>query len=153
MPSRKIGARDITHFSALHEIVERAENFFRRSKSVKAVQMINVDVVGPQPPQARLASLDQMVPRRAEIVRSRGHAKRRLARDQNIGASPTNRFAEDLLRDAVGIHIGCVKQVDASFAANVDQSRSFGDVARSPGLEEFGGAAKCSGAEAEDRYF
>ena len=63
VPSGKVRARDVTDLPALYEIIQRIENFFDGSERVEAVQVIDVDVIGAQPLQARLTGRDQVIAR------------------------------------------------------------------------------------------
>ena len=82
-------------------MVERAQHFLLRRQRVKTMQVIDVDVIGTQPPQAAFASLDQVMARRSQIVRPRSHAERRLRRDENLVPSPGDRLAENGFGESV----------------------------------------------------
>ena len=43
---------------------------------------------------------------------------------------------EDLFRQAVGVDVGGIEEVDAGVEADIDQAGGLRDVGRSPGLEK-----------------
>ena len=137
----------------LHQIIQRAQNFFDRRQRVESVQVINVDVIGAEPPQAGFASLNQMVARRSHIVRPLAHAEGRLGGDQDLVATSVDGLAEDRFRQAVRIDIGGIEQIDARVEADIDEPRRLRDVAGAPRLEKLGSAAKRSRAETQHRNF
>ncbi len=58
-------------------------------------------------------------------------------------------LAEDLFREAVGVDVGGVEEVDARLHADVDELARLVDVGFAPGLEKLVATAKGSSAEAE----
>ena len=61
-----------------------------------------------------------MVAGEAGVVRSRAGREPRLRGDENAVAAAGERFAEDLLGEAIGIDVGSVDEVDAGVEALVD---------------------------------
>ena len=68
VPAGEVRAADVADLAGAHQVVERAQHLLDRRQGVEAVQLIEVDVVGAQPPQARLDRPDQVIARRADVV-------------------------------------------------------------------------------------
>ena len=64
-----------------------------------------------------------------------------------------DRFAENRLREAVGINVRRVEQVYARFQADIHEARSFCNVARSPRFEELASTAKRTRPKTESGNF
>jgi hypothetical protein len=47
--------KDVADCPSPHEVVERAQRLLNRRVRIEAVDYVQVDVVGPEPTQARLA--------------------------------------------------------------------------------------------------
>jgi hypothetical protein len=113
--------------------------------------MIDIDVIRTQAPQARFACLHQMIARRSQIVGTFVHAERGLGRDQHLVAPFRDRFPQDGLGKAQRIDVRRIEQVHARVETDVDHSRSFGDIARSPGLEKLRSTTERSRSKTQDR--
>ena len=111
-----------------------------------------VDIVGAQPLEAGLAGCDQMMARRADVVRHRSHPEARLGRDQELVAAAGDRLAENLFGKAGRIGIGTVEQGDAGIERDVDHAGGFVDLGLTPDLQLFAGAAESGGAETKDGH-
>src|SRR5579883_2226336 len=111
MPSREIRGGDITNLAAAHEPVERVKRLLYRRRSVEPVHMVDVDVIRAEPPQTPFQLLDQVVARRADIIRPLAESKGRLCRNQQLVSFAGDRFAGDLLRKTVRIDIGRVDEI------------------------------------------
>ena len=61
---------DRAHLALLHEIVECAQRLLDRHRRVRLVQIIEIDVVGPQPLQATLDRLHDIGARAAPFMAS-----------------------------------------------------------------------------------
>ncbi len=60
VPSREVRAADVSNFSAAHELIEGAEHLIDRSQRVEGVELVQIDVVGPEPAQTGFAGGDQV---------------------------------------------------------------------------------------------
>ena len=109
-------------------MLERAERLLERRLAVPLVDLVEVDVVGAQPAQARLARLDQVMTRQPRVVRAAAHRKPRLGRDQHTVAASLQRLADDLLRRARRVDVGRVDHVDAGVERHVDLPLGAGEV-------------------------
>src|SRR3546814_14559942 len=79
---------------------------------------------------------DEMLARRADIVRAIAHAQRGLGRHDHPVASALDRRAEDRLRSAVGIHVGGIEEIDAGGEADVDDASRLFAAGVAPGAEQ-----------------
>src|SRR6202046_12006 len=71
VPTGKIRASDVTDFSAAHQHVKSAQNFFGGSEGVVAVELEQVNVVGLHATQAAFDRVDQMKARRTYVIGGR----------------------------------------------------------------------------------
>ena len=151
VPAGEVRAADVADLAGAHQIVERAQHLLDGRQGVEAVQLIEVDVVGAQPPQAGLDGPNQVMARRADVVGPRAGAKRPLGGDDHLIAAALDRLAQDLLGHAARVDVGRVEHGEAGFEADIDEPRGLGHVAVAPGLEELVAAAERAGAEAQHR--
>src|SRR6266852_2277099 len=149
MPAGKIRAGYVTHFPAFNQMVERAQDFIDRSERVESVKMVDVNVIGGQTTQTGFTGLQQVMPRRSQIVRVFTHSKRGLGRDQNIVAAPRNCFPKNFFREAFGVNVGSVKEVDAALQTDGDEAAGFSYVGCAPGAKKLRSPTKCPGAKTE----
>ena len=98
------------------ERVERLQRLLDRRRGIEAVDLIEIDMVEPEPLEALLALADDVTARGAARVRTVAHRPEHLGRDHDIVAGDAevpDRLAEDALALAAGIDIGGVDEVDA----------------------------------------
>jgi len=127
-----------------------SRGLLQRRLPVPFVHEVEVDPVGPQPPQAVLAGADQVPARYAAVVRAVAHAEACLGGDQHSVALVAKRLADDRLGRALRVDVGGVEHVDARIERHVDQPARPGHVRR-PGLGEKADTAKGHRAERQDR--
>src|SRR5262249_28902132 len=84
-----------------------------------------------------------------DIVRTRPGAGRRLGRDEDTVASPGDRLAEQLFRQAPGIVIGRIKERHARLERDIDKPRCLLRPGAGPGPGRVAAAAERGGAERE----
>jgi hypothetical protein len=70
MPTRKIGAADVTNLPGTHQIIQRAKSLLDGSPCIKTMQLEKVDMIGSKPAKAPFHRLNEMIPGRTDIVRS-----------------------------------------------------------------------------------
>src|SRR5262252_2288307 len=103
MPAGEMRAGDVADLAALNQIVERPQCLLDWSQRVEAMHRINVYVIRLEPAQTGFASADQMMARRTGVIRAFAHRIKRLGRNQSLISPALDRFAENLLRQAVRI--------------------------------------------------
>jgi hypothetical protein len=98
MPGGEVGAGEVADFTLFHEAIERFDGLLERRFAVPFMDMVDVDDVGLQPTQRRLAFAHDVVAAEAAIVRSGTGAEADLGRDQQpVAASVDQRRAKNFL--------------------------------------------------------
>ena len=132
-------------------MVERAERLLDRRLGVEAVELVEIDVVRPEPPEAGVDGVEQMIPRRAEPVRVPA-AKRALRRDDDLVPPALDRRAKNFFRVTAGVYVRGIEHGQAGLETDIDESRRLGDPAAAPSLEELVGPSERTRAEAQHRH-
>ena len=117
LPRPEVAGAGGAHQAARDEVVERAQRLLDRRGAVGTVQLVEVDVVGAETGEARLARGDDVV------VRQRAGttlAEADLGGDEHVVAPVADGGAEDLLRLPERVHVGGVDQVHARVEGAVD---------------------------------
>jgi hypothetical protein len=99
------------------------------------VDLIEVDVVGLQPSQARLARFDDVLAARAQIVHARTCRAEALGGDQHVLTAILRYLTKDLLGLASAVDIGGVEQVHARIETHIDLTGSFRTMSGSDGAK------------------
>ena len=106
---------EVADLALVHEVAQRAERLVDVGVLVGPVDLVEVDVVGAQPPQAVLALLEDPAAGPAVHVRVLAHRPHELGREHDAVAPVRDRLADDLLGLAGGVDVGGVDEVDAGF--------------------------------------
>ena len=114
---------------------------------------VHVDGVGLQAPEAVFAGADEVVARRALVVRAVTHRERGFGGDQRAIASAAQRRTEDRLGGAPRVDVRGVEEVDPVVEAQVDEAGGLGDVGAPPAAEELAHTAEGSGSKGKDGDF
>ena len=93
LPSREVGAADVTHFAAAHEVVERAQRVVEARQRVEPMDLIEVDVVRAQPRQAGLDGLENMKARESDLVGTSARSRAYLRREHHLLPSSGERLS------------------------------------------------------------
>jgi len=109
----------------MHQRVERSQGFLDGRQAVPLVHLVEVDVVGAQATQARLARSDEVMARQPRVVRSGPHGETRLRRQQDVVSPALEDLAKDLLGTTIGVHVGGIDEVDTGLECLVDQASRF----------------------------
>jgi len=121
------GGGDVSHLSLLDEKVEGTECLFLRDLEIGAVKEIDVDIICSEPPQAMLATLEDMMPRIPSVVRPGARPHEDLARDENILPLPSSLegLTEDSLAFASCVNVRAVEEIDAGIQGSVNDLKRF----------------------------
>ena len=104
-----------------HQIVERAQRLLDRRCRIGPVQLIEIDPVGLEPPQAGLDRLHDIAPRRASQLAGIVHRQAEFGRQHDVLAPRPEHLSQDLLGAAfVAVDIGGVDQRDAEIERLID---------------------------------
>ena len=127
-------AAEIADLARLHEVRQRAERLVVIAVGLQPVDLVQVDVVGAEPPQAVLDRLHDPASRRALVVRVGAHREVAFRRQHDVVALPAQRLGEDLLRLARRRTASAVsmKLMPASSAACVIRMQSSWSVLPHP---------------------
>jgi hypothetical protein len=99
-----------------HDIVERAQGFVERRDQVGAVDLVEVDVIGPEAFQARFDCIQDMDPRQADGIGAGPHPAAYLGGDDHIAARDAEVLdgaPQNSLGLAFRIDIGGVDEINA----------------------------------------
>src|SRR4051794_11397299 len=123
LPGREVRAAQIADLAFGDQLRQRLQGLLDRGDEVRLVQLVEVDVVGAQPPQAGLdgpayvAAGGTRPPVRA--VRP-AHVHAELRGEHDVVAALAQRRAEDLLTGAATVGVRGVEQGDARVESGVD---------------------------------
>jgi len=118
---RERGGADRTHLAGADEVGQRAERLVDVGVHLGAVDLIEVDPVGPQAAQAVLDLLDDPAARVAELVGVVAHGAVHLGGEDDVLAPAAGeRLADDLLRLAARVDVRGVDEVDPRVERAVD---------------------------------
>jgi hypothetical protein len=92
------------------------------------VDLVQVDVVGPQPAERIVDGVADVLAREPPQVRVVPHRVEHLGGDDHLVAPRPEilqRAPEDLLAPAEGVHVGGVEEVDAELEGPADERAAF----------------------------
>src|SRR5690349_10483193 len=117
------GRADITGLPGFDDVVQRLERLFDGCAIIPAVDLVQVDVVGAEAPQAVVDLTHNRLARQATAVGSRPHLPIDLGRDHDLVAAGEilDRAAEDLLAAAERISVRRVEEIDAALESALDE--------------------------------
>ena len=101
-------------------MLEGAERLLERRLPIPLVELVEVDVIGAEPPQAGLAGPDEVMAGEARVVRPVAHRKARLGGEDDVVTAGPKRLTDDLLRLAHRVDVGRVDHVDPGLESQVD---------------------------------
>jgi len=115
--------------------VQRLERLLDRRRVIKAVDLVEVDVVHPEPRQAGVDLGEDRLARQPGAVGARPHAPIDLGGDDDLVAAGeiADRAAENLLAVAERIAVGGVEEIDAGVDRFPDKRPAF-LLAEAPGV-------------------
>jgi len=86
VPGRQVGAADVAHLARAHQVVQGAQGLLGRRPLVDAVDLVEVDVVGAKPAQARLAGAQDVVAGLPDVVWALPHPRVELGGHEHVVA-------------------------------------------------------------------
>ncbi len=133
---------DLPGLARLNEALQRTEGLLDRHGRVGEVQLVEVDTVGAQPPQARLDGRRDPAGARAAFAGRRAVARPELRRDHDFIAAGRQQTPEQLLGRAGTVLVSRVEEGHAAVGGG-------GEDGRGPGL--VAGGAELVAAQPHDR--
>src|SRR5262245_65144768 len=137
MPAGEVGAGDVTDLAAARQRVQRIECLLDRRERVETMHVIDVDVIDAEPPQACVTGFEQVVARRADVIRAIAESKGRLGRNQELVALALYGLAQNFLGKSIRVDVRCIEDVDARVQAETDEAPGLLYSGGSPCLEKF----------------
>ena len=133
LPGVHRGRAEVADLAGLDQVVQGLQGLLQRCRVVIAVNLVEVDVVGAEPPQAVVDLGHDRLAGQAPPVRPRPHRVAQLGGNHDVVAvrEVTERAAEDLLAGAVRVQVGGVEEVDASLEGMLDE-RAAGFLVQRP---------------------
>src|SRR5258706_5366217 len=120
LPRRKIARADITDFALADEIIERAHHLFDGCRVIPPMNLIQINMICPQPTQTRLNCIRNVIARCTLIVWSITHCGATLCSNDDSIPLTSQRRTNIFLRDAFAIHISCIEKVDSLVQSTID---------------------------------
>ena len=151
LPGKHARRADVARLAGPHDVVQRLEGLLDRGVRIEPVDLIEIDVIGPEAPQRGVDGVEQVLPGQAAVVRSVAHRKERLRGDHHLIARREvgQRASHDLFTDAAGIHVGGVEEVDAGVERTLDE-RAAGGLGQYPAAPRRRSEGHRAQAEARD---
>src|SRR5690606_36311578 len=131
-PARKVAASDIEHLALAHQLLHRLPDLFPWSRTLYVVHLVQIAVIGLQPPQTVLAGFADMIGRQAPIIWAFTHLVVHFScQDNTVPASPLSQPApDDLLRTSLPepstVNIGCIEEVDPMLQRRIHNRKAVG---------------------------
>ena len=145
LPRGEVRNGGVADFSLRNQVVERADRLFDRRERIGRVHEIEIDPIRLQPAQTRIDGRHDVAARGSAQQSRSVHRQTELRRDDDVGAPPAERVAEQFFRLAGRVErvaIGRVEERDAV------RERCLHDVPRRRRIEP---AAEIVAAETDGR--
>ncbi len=125
-PGRMGRAADVADLAGAHEIGQRAERLVDRDLGAGPVDLVEVDVVGAEPAQRRVAGAQDVQARVALIVGTEAGPPVDLGAEDHLVAAAGQGLPDDALRIARVVDVGGIDEVDARVQRGVDDPDRVG---------------------------
>jgi hypothetical protein len=126
---------EVADLALAYEISEGAECLLDVHQGTRPMYLIQVEIVGAEPLEGVLDRAQDPLPRPAAVVRLVAHGHEELRGQHHLVAAALKCLTEDLLRDAAGVDVGGVDEVDAGVECVVDDADRVGAVLVAPRAE------------------
>jgi hypothetical protein len=114
---------EVADLAGLHQVAEGLQGLLERCRVVVAVHLVQVDVVGAEPPEAVVDLGHDRLARQASAVGAWPHRVAQLGRDDDVVpvGEVAQRPPEDLLARPLRVHVRGVEEVDPGVQCVLDQ--------------------------------
>src|SRR4029453_17225178 len=119
---RKGRAAERSDLPLMHEVAQYRERLLDVGGVVSAVDLVEVDPVGIEAPQALLDFFEDPAPRVATAVAALAHLEVHLRGEYDVVPVATKCLTDDLFGLTLGVHVGGVDEVDALVKGGVDDT-------------------------------
>ena len=120
---RRLGQTEVAHLARRHELGHGPDGLLDRRVGVDPVLVVEIDVVGPQPGQRRIAGLPHVLRPAVDGARGRilgvAHVAELGGDDRLVAARPQGPAEEDLVGEGP-VHVGGVEEGQAQIEGAVD---------------------------------
>jgi hypothetical protein len=143
LPREHAAGADVAGLARLHHLVQRGHGLLDRRLVVPPVDLVQVDVIGAEPPQRRVDRGEHMLAGQAPVVGALTHREVHLGGQHVVvppGEEPAQQVSRDLLAHAVRIGVGRVEEGDAALDGRLDD-RLGGVLVEMPGAFGLGAVA------------
>jgi len=116
---------DVARLSRIDDIVERVKCLLDRRLVVPAMDLVEIEVISTETPEAGVDLLHDRLARQPMPVRSRAHSAINLGGDDDFVASGEipDRATEDFLAAPNRIAVRRIGEIDAGFERALDEGR------------------------------
>ncbi len=153
LPGEHRRGADIARLARLHDVVQRLHRFLDRRGIVPAVDLVEIDIVHPQPRQAVVHRLHQRLARQTARIGGLLPGQESLGRDHNLVAPCEfgQQAPDHLFRGAARIHVRRIEEVDPRLHRLADEGTAFVLRKHPVAVPAFAGVAIAHAAEAQPR--
>ena len=106
----------------MDQIVEGAQGFLLRRERIEAVDLIEIDVIGSQTAEARVAGFEDVAAGGSGLIWAGPGSEETLCGEDDVLTARAEGLADYFLRLAAGVGVGGVDQVHAGFKADLHQA-------------------------------
>ena len=126
LPGGEVAAAQVAHLTPPHQVIQRVERLFQWGRGIPGMDLIQVDIVRLQAPQAGLDLLEDRRAGEPLSVRPLSHPAPDLGRQDHSVAPAVQGLADDLLAAAAAVDVRGVQKVDPRVERAVDHTQGEG---------------------------
>ena len=124
LPGRPVGHADVARAAGADDVVQGPQRFLHRGLRIPPVDLVEVDVVGPQPLKAGVDLVHQVIATDPRIVGPVAHREPALAGDHHLlglGRPRLEPAPDDLFRHAARIDVRRIDEIAACPGIGIHQ--------------------------------
>jgi len=128
LPAGKVALADVAHLALFDQVVQGLQRLDDRCLGIGPMELVQIDVVRLQPPQAGFGGFDDVPPRGATLVGRFAHGHGEFRGDDHVVAATAEAFADEFLGLAQAVHVGGVEQRNALLERAIEDSTRLVEV-------------------------